>query len=489
MRRLIALAFLGLLLAAAVGVLYSLGRQGLENQARRLEADARSERREVLVDIRDELAQTLEGLLDREDPRDYYQYRHLYLPPDLVSNELALVPSEISGRPSEPLVRAYVEFRDGQVTSPAFLTTDLVHEEAPTDYAAEVRAELLALRALAPTLRTWLEPALDYDPLRVVAMDPYTCQSNTDPSLALEELARSQYDPRAASKLKGEWSEYQGRQGNSPGNYQPPAPRMAQTMAPADVPITIYPFRWLRAGEDAEAWPTQLLALRRIALEDGRSWLQGFLVDTARLRAATVPEVLAAIAPSLPVDARDSATMRLLGKQSRLDAYRANASTPAVALVPAVAPPAEQLTLAAPLESLALTHATPPPAPRDLLVASRLLLDGSLGLVGVVVLLGGLILLQAAVAERQLARQRSDFVAALTHELKAPLTGMRAMAELLRDGIVREETQRQSYYTSILGESERLSRLVQNVLDASRLERGAPLETSIQTVDPAPLLV
>ena len=70
------------------------------------------------------------------------------------------------------------------------------------------------------------------------------------------------------------------------------------------------------------------------------------------------------------------------------------------------------------------------------------------------------------------AERRSNFVAAVTHELKTPLTAIRMYGEMLRDGIVPDESKRQEYYRTITAESERLSRLINNVLEFSRLERG-----------------
>jgi signal transduction histidine kinase len=70
------------------------------------------------------------------------------------------------------------------------------------------------------------------------------------------------------------------------------------------------------------------------------------------------------------------------------------------------------------------------------------------------------------------AERRSNFVAAVSHELKTPLTAIRMYGEMLRDGIVPTEAKRAEYYRHITAESERLSRLINNVLEFSRLEKG-----------------
>jgi signal transduction histidine kinase len=70
------------------------------------------------------------------------------------------------------------------------------------------------------------------------------------------------------------------------------------------------------------------------------------------------------------------------------------------------------------------------------------------------------------------AERKSNFVAAVSHELKTPLTAIRMYGEMLRDGIVGSEAKRDEYYRQITAESERLSRLINNVLEFARLEKG-----------------
>jgi signal transduction histidine kinase len=88
------------------------------------------------------------------------------------------------------------------------------------------------------------------------------------------------------------------------------------------------------------------------------------------------------------------------------------------------------------------------------------------------VLLGGLYLLyRLGLRQILLARQQQDFVSAVSHELKTPLTSIRMYAEMLREGWASEDKKR-SYYAFIFDESERLSRLIANVLQLARMERS-----------------
>ncbi|HEU4617426.1 MAG TPA: HAMP domain-containing sensor histidine kinase [Gammaproteobacteria bacterium] len=94
------------------------------------------------------------------------------------------------------------------------------------------------------------------------------------------------------------------------------------------------------------------------------------------------------------------------------------------------------------------------------------------------VLLGGfLVMHRFAVDQIRLRRQQQDFVSAVSHELKTPLTSIRMYGEMLKAGWA-DEARKQTYYDYIHGESERLSRLIENVLKLARLTRQAPhLET------------
>jgi len=89
-----------------------------------------------------------------------------------------------------------------------------------------------------------------------------------------------------------------------------------------------------------------------------------------------------------------------------------------------------------------------------------------------VILLGVATILVAAERERRMSALKSDFVANVSHELKTPLALIRMFGEMLQSGRVTGEAKRQEYLDIIVGESERLSSLIENVLDFARVERG-----------------
>lgn len=72
----------------------------------------------------------------------------------------------------------------------------------------------------------------------------------------------------------------------------------------------------------------------------------------------------------------------------------------------------------------------------------------------------------------ELVNQQQDFVSAVSHELKTPLTSIRMYGEMLQAGWV-DEARKRSYYDFILDESERLTRLINNVLQLAKLTRNS----------------
>ena len=87
---------------------------------------------------------------------------------------------------------------------------------------------------------------------------------------------------------------------------------------------------------------------------------------------------------------------------------------------------------------------------------------------------GGFIALyRLGVSQINLARQQQDFVSAVSHELKTPLTSIRMYGEMLKEGWADEE-KRQGYYEFIHDESERLTRMISNVLQLANITHNEP---------------
>ncbi len=94
-----------------------------------------------------------------------------------------------------------------------------------------------------------------------------------------------------------------------------------------------------------------------------------------------------------------------------------------------------------------------------------------LGLFAVIAMGGGLIL-QTLRSEIVLARQKTTFVTNVSHELKTPLTSIRMFSEMLKDGRQPDAGKQRAYLGLMVAETQRLTRLINNVLDFSRMEKG-----------------
>lgn len=102
----------------------------------------------------------------------------------------------------------------------------------------------------------------------------------------------------------------------------------------------------------------------------------------------------------------------------------------------------------------------------------RLLLSG-LFLVLLIILSSTYFISRSLRREAEISRLQSDFVAAVSHEFRTPLTSIRQLSELLASGRVADSEKAQAYYRILGNESARLQRLVEGLLDFGRMEAGA----------------
>ena len=211
------------------------------------------------------------------------------------------------------------------------------------------------------------------------------------------------------------------------------------------------------AGSLTPKWITSdnqsRLVLVRDAMVNGQLVVQGVELDWESLRS----DLLRSISDVLP-----GATLTPSNSQS-LGAYRM--ATIPVALVP---PPASAL----PAWSWS-------PARVGLLVTW-------IAIIATIIAVG--VVLRAAIV---LSERRGRFVSAVTHELRTPLTTFRLYSQMLADGMVSDEQVRRDYLTTLKRESERLTGIVENVLEYARLSRtrsGKSKPEGEQTLSPGALI-
>ncbi len=126
-----------------------------------------------------------------------------------------------------------------------------------------------------------------------------------------------------------------------------------------------------------------------------------------------------------------------------------------------------------PLQWTLEAASTNPQADFAQMAAGRNVLFGGLGFVLLLATAGGYAIARAVHRELEVARLQSDFVSAVSHEFRTPLTTLQQLSELLAKGRVPGEERRQRYYEVISGETRRLHRLVEDLLDFGRIEAGA----------------
>ncbi|HXR05716.1 MAG TPA: HAMP domain-containing sensor histidine kinase, partial [Candidatus Acidoferrum sp.] len=96
-------------------------------------------------------------------------------------------------------------------------------------------------------------------------------------------------------------------------------------------------------------------------------------------------------------------------------------------------------------------------------------------LIGAAVLaaLAGLLAARRAFYQQhRLSEMKTNFVSSVSHELRAPIASMRLLAESLERGKISEPSKKMEYYRFLVQESRRLTSLIENVLDFSRIEQG-----------------
>lgn len=108
---------------------------------------------------------------------------------------------------------------------------------------------------------------------------------------------------------------------------------------------------------------------------------------------------------------------------------------------------------------------------RDL-PTQRPLVLGIIALALCIAVAGCILLWRDIRRDAQVAALRTQFVASISHELRTPLTALRMFTEALHDNPEIDNATRQDYLSTMLSENERLSRLVENVLEFSRIERN-----------------
>ncbi len=428
-------------------------------------------------------------VLAREDSRPYNHYNPLYVssqaltadgnpyPPGVVLEPSPLLAAELPdwvlvhfqvdeeghwGSPEVPslpvrreLARAGVKVPSGAETAPRYRLLQALRAEFPPrdllatarQHGAEPTVKDLASLPAAPDGNTFG----NFSALRNNEVQQMPPQQAIDPGY----VRRAYQGQRLAEENRSanpKDSLQTANANTSPGGD--PIPNLLAPGAPPSeqVEVLLSPMvpLWLKGAGGNEQ-----LALARVVRVKDRQVCQGVALDAARLQTLLAAEVgdLFPDARVLPVHDQDAADPERTARTMTALPFELDPGPAALAVAPA--------------------GWTPLRVGLCLAWAAALLALLAVGL-------GGAFLLD-------FSERRLRFVSAVTHELRTPLTTLRLYLDMLTGGLVREEGQREEYLRTLHAEADRLSRLVGNVLDFSRLESGRPRLVRGR-VDPGELL-
>lgn len=438
------------LLAGPALVLALLGFRSVE-QADRIRRHEAADAAAAAADAAmDRAVARLEAIRRREEARPYYEYQTRYMPagvsgvgPAFVQNGLA----ELRRDAADPVLWFRYVLAQGRVAGPEIAPD---HDVGPVaarfraTYDAVLREKLVA----ASTATDWPDAVTVNVPLEVVA-------ANEEVGQLLEEVEVSQKEGRQTAYLDAFNNRVQQR-----GNATP---------APAFVAVRSSPFRYLSvpgAVDPRAPATTPVLVAWRVV------WVPGAQANASRdapvdrwyLVGHAFQEPLGAARDASPP--AGTGPMLLVGTS---DATFAPGAERVERRLSDRVPIERADPLDARLRVLAAANAAGLELESD--ADRRRYLWTSAGLLGVVAV-GLFVLFRAVRRESEAAQRRQDFVAAVTHELKTPLAGIRMYADMLKEGWVPEGESSTTYAERIVGETKRLSGLVDQVLDFSAYERG-----------------
>ncbi len=460
--------------------------------------DSEARYRALAERVGDELERELSALVHQEETRPFAHYRFYYVPPNVAGGRYAVTRSPLSDTGLPPYLIGYFELQsDGSIRGPqAPRETELARErqdwspdraDDPIERIRSIVGEALAgARAERSLAASGLPQAPGTTRLMPAEASPQVAEAEPPPP-AQEALQALSALNRGAGERAGNDTTLLNIQLSPLDDGS--GFRVVARVGDREQPIAESALRLGAATGREEIWfdpaevlrdqvprprtvhihPTwgqlvdpEHLMLLRAAASEGEWFWQGVLIDVPAL--------------TQWIDASVFGQSEVASRVQR-DYFVAGGAEP---------PPLERVAyvfvyrFARPFDSVAVRMAVSPFS--DLagtswvyVLALLVLLTGSAGLYA---------LYRMVEVTVEFAERRSNFAAAVSHELKTPLTAIRMYAEMLRDGMVGSEEKQREYAATITTESERLSRLINNVLEFSRLEQGTrDLSLVVGTLD------
>jgi signal transduction histidine kinase len=386
---------------------------------------------------------SLSPLIAQETARPYFAYspfiRTQRAYNKAYSEVEVMLPSPLLTQDS-PLIRLHFDFAaDGALTCPQVPVGNQCDIAVARNYTTRAHIDE------ASAALDQLSKVVDAGELLALLPKEMTSTPWPMPNPMPQVTAQNPNEPQVSQQVQRDFNEFQARAASNSSiqNYDYGNNRLAQRNMTA---------REVREGPLKPIWVKgQLLLARRVNI-DGKDHVQGCWLKWPEIR-QTLLENVRDLLPTADLAPGEGGYGE--EKQRRM-----------LAAIPARLEPGSLPMNLVQFDS---------PIRMTLLVAWICVIIGS---AAVALLLWGAI---------SLSERRGAFVSAVTHELRTPLTTLSMYSEMLEQGMVKDESRKQQYLTTLRAEASRLGHLVENVLAYSRIERGRA-DGRIQTI-PIPELI
>ncbi len=425
-----------LLLAGPALVLAFLGYRSVEQEDRLRRREALDAAVAAADAAMNAAVQRLDSIRTREEARPYYEYQARFMPADVTGVGPAFVQNnlgDLRGDPAGPTFWFRYVLAQGRIAGPEIFPEKGVKDQVTAFRNTYDRPLRDALGGSTPSFQAALATSTPI-PLEVVA-------ANEEVGQLLEEVEVSQKEGKQTAYLDGFSNRTQSRGRRAPSDatiHVHSMPLRYLSLPGGGPPLVAYRIVWIPGDEAKE--------------------LRDAPVDRWVLVGHVYQHPLGVVSPEEP---GKSAGPRLsmygipmgpgwAARRNLSDRMHIDGSP-------------EMLTIVATVDKASLDA--------ESLVDRRRYLWTAAGLLSVVAI-GLFVLFRSVGREVDAARRKQDFVAAVTHELKTPLAGIRMYADMLKEGWVPDGETTGTYADRIVGETKRLSSLVDQVLDFSSFERG-----------------
>lgn len=436
---------------------------------RQVEAEELSLARGYAEQVFEQVQAQATALLTVEDERPFAEFRYFQAVAGDRPGEVSLVRSPLSRLPeNDPrgLVGYFQIDPDGALSTPYLAAGgNDAASFSPEERKARADRETILARlttSLQDRVRAgWIRPEVDRTAISAIELGASSKDVTVDVTDLSDEKAklrarkledgsfRGDVVPPPPSSRQDRSTEAELRAFEAQKRFARASGRRFSNVSPPSRQVSIDPFQARLVDK------RYVVFYRKLWLEQ-TLYLQGFVLDARPFHDWLVARTFA----GSPLAAFGDATLSLGTEEL--------ARYPSVAVNSGAGPPLFERAFGDPLGRF-VWRVRASSYPR---LAARNLLTVLSALAGAVIAIGLISIYRTAAAQVRLSQKRQDLISAVTHELRTPLTSIRMYADMLEEGMAENDAKRLEYYGYISRESARLSRLIENVLQLARLEKG-----------------